>query len=166
MDEVKKIKINCRLRQTPTSVWTAAFPHISGFTKMRTLWCYTQILIKIYVCLFMDRDLLCIWDETLSSFERKMPKGDDGERQTRLFDANGNSDRWADPRRDRWGGGWHWTDRRKESRRRRAEIRTKTPFSFQVTFLWGFSFPILLLVDLDEATQPPLCHSVCGPVFV
>lgn len=52
----------------------------------------------------MDRDLLCIWDETLSSFERKMPKGDDGERQTRLFDANGNSDRWADPRRDRWGG--------------------------------------------------------------
>lgn len=62
-------------------------------------------ILKIYVCLFMDRDLLCIWDETLSIFERNMPEGDDGERQTGLFDANGNSDRWADPRRDGGGGG-------------------------------------------------------------
>lgn len=53
----------------------------------------------------MNLDLLFIWDETLSSFERNMPEGDDGERQTGLFDGNGNSDRWADPRRDRAGIG-------------------------------------------------------------
>lgn len=34
-----------------------------------------------------------------------MPEGDDGERQRGLFDGNGNSDRWADPRRDGGAGG-------------------------------------------------------------
>lgn len=40
-----------------------------------------------------------------------MPEGDDGERQTVLFDANGNSDRWADPRR---GGGGLALDKQTE----------------------------------------------------
>lgn len=90
--------------QTLSSVWTAVSPHISGFTKMQTL-LMLHTKIKVYVCSFMNQDLLCIWDETLSSFERNMPEGDDGERQTGLFDGNENSDRWADPRRDGGMGG-------------------------------------------------------------
>lgn len=82
--------------------------------------------IKVYVCSFMNRDLLCIWDETPSSFERNMPEGDDGERQTGLFDGNGNSDRWADPRRD--GGGNRQTEREQKKKGRDKDKDTSHIF--------------------------------------
>lgn len=143
MDEVEIMKINCGVMQVPSSVWTLGLPsheapHTSGFAKTHTLLMQLpQIFTRVSVCSSVKKDLLRI------SVDREDKTS--GERQTGLFDGSGDSDGWADARRDR-GMSWRWIDRQKESRRR-AEIRTKT----SVTFCGAFPPPPPLLVDLDPS---------------
>ena len=96
------------------------------------------------------------WERISCAFRETDRTQTSGERQAGLFDGSGDSDRCEERQGDELA-----MDRQKESRRR-AEIRTKT----LVTFVGLLPLLPHCWWTLIQATQPPLCHGVCGPVSV